>query len=176
MANVVLKADPSTAFYSVSENETEYPQTDWIWNPASWATLYNIVPTKYWKLTVGGDDVEEMNAAEKQAVDDAQAAADLAKKRAEAVSRTDFDITTRELVEALLFEINKCNTRLQELQDALVAVKGTSGGSDNIRAAIPGASPTSNPAPASFLNIQPKLRSQVLQQMVDDINAGVADP
>lgn len=130
--------------------------------------------SKYWIIT--GDLVTLMDQASRDAVDVAEAAASLLVERAEAIDRVSLDILTRETVEALLFEINKVNTRVQELQDALTAVKDTSGGSDNIRAAIPDPSVTENPAPAEFTNVNPKLRSEVLQAMVDDINAGVGDP
>ncbi len=109
-------------------------------------------------------------------IDAATAEAILVKTRSSAANRAGVDIGTRALVQVLLFEINKVNTRVQELQDALTAVKGTSGGSDNIRGAIPGPGTPSNTAPANFANVNPKLRSQVLQKYVDDINAGVADP
>ncbi len=114
--------------------------------------------------------------ADQANIDAATAQAILVKVRSSVAKRADLDIGTRALVEVLLFEINKANTRLQELQDAFTAVKATSGGSDNIRAAIPGPGTPSNPAPANFANVNPKLRSQVLQKYVDDINAGVADP
>ena len=133
------------------------------------------VPQKYWARPLT-DPVTEMTQPEKDAVDAAIAAAELAVQRADAVARRDLDISLRSIFEGWLFEVNKCNTRLQELQDTLTAIKNTSGGSDNIRAAIPDPSATSNPAPAAFSNVNPKLRSQVLQKYVDDINAGTADP
>lgn len=114
--------------------------------------------------------------ADQANIDAATAEAILVKVRASVAKRADLDIGTRALVEVLLFEINKANTRLQELQDAFTAVKATSGGSDNIRGAIPGPGTPSNAAPANFANVNPKLRSEVLQKYVDDINAGVADP
>jgi len=135
---------------------------DWIENP----DVSNVVgvPVKYWKMS--GDIPFEMTQAEKDAVDAAEVLAALLADRVEAIARTDVDITTRELVEVLLFEINKINTRIEEYKDVFEAIKATSGGSDNIRAAILD----------TFLNISPKTRGQVLQKMVDDINAGTADP
>ena len=114
--------------------------------------------------------------ADQANIDAATAQVTLDAQRASSATRADLDIGTRALVEVLLFEINKLNTRMQEVQDALTAVKGTSGGSDNIRAAIPGPGTPSNPAPANFANVNPKLRSEVLQKYVDEINAGTADP
>ena len=111
------------------------------------------------------DDALTDYVANQATYDAATAAATVAKNRTTAASRADVDIATRELVDVLLFEVNKANTRLQELQDALTAVKGTTGGSDNIRAGIP----------ASFLTVNPKTRGAVLQKYVDDINAGMAD-
>ena len=128
---------------------------------------------KYWK--VNGDLVELMTPAERTAVDDAIAAALNLEDRAEAVTRASLDITTRELVEVLLFEINKCNTRIQEIQDVFVAQAGTSTLAA-LRNQIPNASPTTNPEPATFTEVSPKTRGQVLQKYVDDINAGASDP
>lgn len=131
-------------------------------------------PIRYWIRT--GDTVTLMDQVARDAVDAAIVASELNEDRSEAIDRTSLDILTRELVEALLFEINKVNTRMQEIQDSLVAVKNTTGGSANIRDAIPLPSVTTNPAPTEFLRVNPKLRSEVLQAMVDDINAGIADP
>jgi hypothetical protein len=114
--------------------------------------------------------------ADQTNIDAATAQVRLDAERTTSASRADLDIGTRALVEVLLFEINKANTRLQELQDAFTAIKGTAGGSDNIRAAIPGPGTPSDPAPVNFANVNPKLRSEVLQKYVDDINSGVADP
>ena len=158
--------------YIRSANTPEYsgnPNT--LINP----TITAILAIKYWKYN-GTDTVIDMSGAEVAAIDAADAAADLAEQQAEAVTRASLDIGTRSIFEGWLFEVNKLNTRMQEIQDSLTAVKNTSGGSDNIRAAIPGPSATTGPAPASFLNVNPKLRSQVLQKYVDDINAGTADP
>lgn len=157
---------------SVAEADLLEPVINYIEEPDLSAVVGQ--PTKYWIVT--GDIITLMDQAARDAVDAAIDAAELQVQRAEAISRTDLDITTRETVEALLFEINKLNTRMQEVQDSFTAMKGTSGGTDNLRSAIPGPSPTTGAAPTSFLNIQPKLRSQVLQKMVDDINAGIADP
>lgn len=131
-------------------------------------------PNKYWIIT--GDIVTLMDQAAMDVVDAAIEAAALQALRDEAISRIDLDITTRETVEALLFEINKLNTRMQEVQDSFTAMKLSTGGTANLRLTIPDPSPTTGAAPTSFLNIQPKLRSQILQTMVDDINAGTADP
>lgn len=169
--------------YRPSVDATNIPgfvAANWFQNPDVSAVYDSVnriplVPYKYWALPLA-DPVTEMTQGEKDAVDAAEAAAVVAAERSEAVMRASLDIGTRELVESLLFEINKCNTRLQELQDSLTSVKGTVGGSDNIRAAIPDPSATSNAAPSAFTNVNPKLRSQVLQDYVDGINAGNSDP
>ena len=176
MADVVLKADVSV--YKLSANTVDHPAATWLHNPPGLLSLLPTIPPKYWKLNGTSDDIEEMTVGEKTAVDDAEAAAQLAADRAEAVSRKDIDISTRELVNVLLQEINKGFTRIHELQDALTAIKNTSGGSDNIRAAIPTprSQPPSAAAPAAFTNLQEKLRSTVLQEYADNINAGNSDP
>jgi len=62
MANVINK---TTLEYKKSVNTPDYPVGDWIINP--------ILPKcekKYWKIT--GNQVKEMTATEKKAVDDAE--------------------------------------------------------------------------------------------------------
>lgn len=99
-------------------------------------------------------------------IDEATAAAFLADHRNRATKRADVNIFDRALVSELLFEINKLNTRMQEVHDAMAAMKATTGGTQNLRDGIP----------ASFLGISPKLRSQILQGIIDRIGAGEGDP
>ncbi len=85
--------------------------------------------------------------------------------RNRAKTRADIDIFDRALVSELLFEINKLNTRMEEIHDAMAAMKATTGGTQNLRDGIPG----------SFLGITKKLRSKILQGIIDRIDAGEGD-
>lgn len=145
---------------------------EWIFSPD--LTAVQGQPKKYWTIT--GDVVSLMNSTEQADVDTAEAQAVLDDARAEAVSRASLDISTREIFQVLLFEINKCNTRIQELQDVNTAMKQSTGGTANLRLVIPDPSATTNPAPATFTRVNPKLRSEVLQDYVDGVNAGDGDP
>lgn len=58
---------------SVCENEVDYPQTVWLWNP-DLSPVDGVLPI-YWKVVL--DAVQEMNQTEKDAVDAAAAAARL---------------------------------------------------------------------------------------------------
>jgi hypothetical protein len=73
---------------------------DWLINPAGLDTLKGAVDPGYWKLTAGGDDIEEMTAAEKTAADDSAERLDPEKDRrlAQINHRTD------ELVDTGQFE------------------------------------------------------------------------
>jgi len=157
---------------SISTIDLSEPEANYIQDPDVSTVI--AFPTKYWLIT--GDLVSLMDAAAQAVVDAAEVQAALDADRGEAATRANLDISTRALVDVLLFEINKVNTRVQELQDSLSEMKQTTGGTANLRLAIPAPSSTTNPGPAAFLNVNPKLRSEVLQKYVDDINAGVADP
>jgi hypothetical protein len=52
-----------------SVNTPDYPTEDYLINPASLSSLEGTVPSKYWKVNAGGDDLEEMTQGEKDAVD-----------------------------------------------------------------------------------------------------------
>jgi hypothetical protein len=68
MADVVNK---TTMQLLRSVNTPDYPSADWLISPAGLATLLSGgIPSRYWKLTGAGDDIEEMTTAEKAAVDD----------------------------------------------------------------------------------------------------------
>lgn len=159
MANVLNR---STKEYRKFVNTPDYSPALWIINPD--ISAVEGWDTKYWVIT--GDDVTLMDQAARDAVDAGEASAQLAADRNEAQSRADVDIFDRALVSELLFEINKLNTRMTEVHTAFAAIKATSGGSDNIRGAIP----------ANFLGITEKLRSQILQGIIDRIDAGEGDP
>jgi len=59
----------TTKEYLTSVNEPDFPVAQWVINPDVLALQLAGVPTRYWKI-LPGDIVVEMNAAEKQVVDD----------------------------------------------------------------------------------------------------------
>lgn len=77
MAIVVKRTDPMT-FYT-SAHTPDFPDTEWLHNPSSFSALFGAVPSKYWKVV--GDDIVEMETAEKQDVDDRLLAAKTAVER-----------------------------------------------------------------------------------------------
>lgn len=147
---------------STSESKLPEPVNDYVRDPDLSAVIGQ--PKKYW--IINGDTVRMGDANEQSAVDTAEAAASLLAARAEAVTRASLDIGDREMIEVLLFEINKLWVRVEELQVALLAAKASTGGTANLRDALP----------ANYLDFQPKLRSQLLQEYVNGINEGNSDP
>lgn len=167
MATVVLKADPTV--FRVSANTPDYPTAEWLINPAGFGSLYGIVDPKYWKLTAGGDDIEEMSQAEKDAVDAAEAAAITAANRAAPVAAVDAvdgdGVRIRALIELFNKRDNYLTNRIVELQEDLQAIKASTGAADNIRAAIR----------ASYLATTTRTKPDAVQEYKDDINAGNQD-
>ena len=164
MADVLHKtADPID--YRKSQHEPDFPTVDWFHDPD--VSAVSAVPTKYWR--VGTNPVQEMNQAEKDAVDAAEAAAALASRRALPVGETT-DVTgegirIRALVELLNKRDNYIINRISELQTAFDDVKASTGAADNIRAAIP----------ASWLATATRTKAQAMTDLTDDINAGNQD-
>jgi hypothetical protein len=93
MATIVNK----TTFQVLrSVNTPDYPTSQWLINPAGLSALEAAsVPSMYWKLTAGGDDVEEMTAGEKTVVDDSAEYLDAEKDR----RLEEINARTEELVE-----------------------------------------------------------------------------
>lgn len=155
----------TTKEYRQSIHTPDFPVEDWIINPNLSAVAG--VENKYWKIS--GDVITEMNASEKQAVDDAEAAAQTTANRAEAVANPDevtgIGVRVRALIELFNKRDNYLVNRIAELQAAFDSVKASSGPADNIRAAIP----------ASWLATNTRTRPEAIQAYKDDINAGNVD-
>lgn len=130
------------------------------------------IPLQYRKWN--GSAVEEMTQPEKDVVDAAAAtaAADAATTQAESDVDTSND-PGYQAVRAALKELNqdhnKWQLRIVEIEGALDDIKNTSGGSDNIRAAIPAPSQdvidlgtAGNRGPATFTRAQNRLASNLL--------------
>ncbi len=107
MGKVVNRENPCR--YSLSADEVEHPESKWVHNPPGLDGLLDSgVPPTYWKVV--GDDVEEMSAVEKAAVDDAAATAAKESIKSEAA---------RGLVKALLKTIaDVTGTPLSEVVDS----------------------------------------------------------
>jgi hypothetical protein len=80
MANVLNR---TSLIYLMSVNTPDFPVGDWVINPD--LSPVSGVPAKYWKLT--GDVLSEMSQAEKDAVDAAELAAQVATTSATVVDR-----------------------------------------------------------------------------------------
>ena len=125
------------------------------------------VPVKYWLIT--GDTVEEMNPAEKAAVDAAIAAAIVADNRVINVAAPDSPEFEGMRVRALIQLMNKRDNylvnRIIELQDALTALRNASGNAGARLDALP----------ASYMASTTRARADAVQDYKDDVNAGVND-
>ena len=102
-------------------------------------------------------------------IDAATAAAAVVTERNKAVGDPDEPGATGMRSRALIALLNKrdnfLTNRVIELQDALAAMKATSGGIANLRGAIPG----------SFMPTATRTRANAIQDYKDDISAGNAD-
>jgi len=125
------------------------------------------IPPKYWIIT--GDFVSEMSLAQKAVVDAALDAALVTDNREINLAEPDSEQSEGMRVRALIQLLNKRDNylvnRIIELQDALLAMKATSGGAQTIRDTIP----------VNFMASQVRSRADAVQDYRDDINAGVND-
>ena len=162
---------------SIAAADLPEPQANYIEDP----DLSNVqgVPKKYWKIE--GDTVSEMNASEKQAVDEVEANYRMRNARDSGINSVD-DIdggighNTRALVELLNKRDNYIVNRLEEVQATLSAIKATTGAADNIRAAIPDDPPSGAEAtPASFSQLVNRTRKQAIDEYKRVINDGEVD-
>lgn len=145
-----------------------FPEVDWIRNPN--VSAVQGWPTKYWIIT--GDVVTLMNQEERDIVDAAEEAALLLGTRATAVDAVDNEssiqmvgTSVRAIIELFNKRDNYLTTRIEELQDAMAAMKATSGGTSNLRNAIP----------SSFLATNTRSRPEAHQDYKDIINSGDVD-
>lgn len=160
MADVVNR---TTKEYLVSVNTPDYPAQDWIIDP-DLSAVAGWLP-KYW--IINGDAITLMDQAARDAVDAAEitahnnAESDDADDNAGASNEAMWQ-SFREVISSLTKTHNKLANRIREVERALNDVKNTSGGSDNIRAAIPLPSAeviSEGPAPATFTNLQNRTKS-----------------
>ena len=126
------------------------------------------VPQKYRVLE--GDVLREMNAAEKQVVDDAELADTQAKGRDDAKTASDVDegvgYQNRGLIGTFNQRDNYNTNRIEEIYSTLAAIKASTGPADSIRDAIP----------ASFLPTETRDRDEAIKAYEDIIDVGGAEP
>ena len=160
MANVLHR---TTKDYLISVNTPDFSVVDWIIDPDVSAVAG--FPTRYWIIT--GDVVTLMDQAARDSVDAAiaQSAADVASSAADTAvggSNEETWQAFREIIGSITRTHNKFALRIRECELAFDAIKNTSGGSDNIRAAIPAASVdvvAARPAPATFSRMQDRSKA-----------------
>ena len=162
MATVVYKADPS--IFSISVNEPDFSQVDWLWDPDGFFTLHPSVPSKYWKLNGGATDIEEMTAGEKTVVDDAAAAALVTATHARLTAEVGGDV--RALIQLLNKRDNYLINRVIELQNRVQAMLDSSGNAETMRTAG---------LAVSISATATRPREDAVTDYKDDINAGVND-
>ena len=142
----------------------------------SWEQINVLVPlpdcdTEDGVITIWRDARPEPTQAAIDAVTqtqiDDQAIADFRTKAKAATSQTidHGGMSARAIIEILNKRDNFNTNRIKELQDALTAMKASTGGIANLRAAIPG----------SFMGTNTRPRSDAIQDYHDEIDSGGSD-
>ena len=178
MANVVRRAD---IILLRSVNTPDFQEPTYKLVTSAEADVIQLIPVKYRKFDAG-DNVVEMSQAEKDAVDAAEIAANVTAVKTETIANIDIPresgepvpLAYRALIQNANRRINYLTNRVEELFATMDAIKNSSGGTANIRAAIPAEHPlqdTQNPltAPANFSLIQTRDLPTAVQQYKDDI-------
>lgn len=166
MANVINR---TTLVYLTSVNDPEYLDPPWLFvAPGSPnEAVIAAVPTQYRKIA--GDVVSEMSQAEKDAVDAAIDAAELAENRVTSAAVTERDdplgFEARALIELLNKRDNFNINRLKEIQDTLVAIREQTFGQQARQ----------NIDPGFPLGTATRSRADAIQDYKDEINSGGAD-
>jgi len=126
------------------------------------------VPSKYWNIN--GDVVSEMSPVEKQAVDDAEAAALVTDNRTFNVDEPDSEqaegMRVRSLIQLLNKRDNYLTNRIIELQNRVQAMLDSNGNVANMR---------TDGLAVSISPTTTRTRADAVQDYRDDINAGVND-
>ena len=180
MSNVLHR---TTLEYRSSVNDPDFPDPPWLEVPPASANATFIasgVPSIYWKLT--GDVLSEMTAPEKAVVDAAILVAQNLSAANEGITTIDepeeLGATTRELIELLTKTHNKLANRLNELYAAMEAMRVSTGGTANLRLAMPLPSAeviSEGPAPATFTNLQNRSKANEIADFKADLLAGLQD-
>lgn len=165
MASVLNR---TTKEFRGSVNTPDFPVADWIINPDLSAVTGQ--PNKYWIIDpVGSDTVRLATPAEQAVIDAAIDSATTTSNRDGAVAIADdpqsVGMQNRSLIEVFNQRDNFLTNRIVQLQDAMDAMKASTGAADNIRDAIP----------ATFLPTVTRPRADAIQDYKDEINSGGAD-
>jgi len=162
----------TTLEFRRSVHTPDFPEPAWKHSPDMTAVAG--VPGIYWKAPADWDAVgagpEVQTAPEQAATDAAISAALSALNRGLAVDEVDINAESGFHIRAAAEVFNKRDNyiinRLDEVQATLLAIKATTGGTANIRDAIP----------ASFMATNTRTRAATVQDYKDIINAGEVDP
>ena len=164
MSNVLNR---TTKQFLRSVNEPDYPTSAWIHNPDMAAVTKQdgtFEREEYWTIT--GDIVTLKSPAEQAIVDAAIDQATTVSQRNEAADKPDQpNSDTRCEIEARNKRDNYLINRIIQLQDAMDAMKASTGAVANMRDAIP----------AVFLPTNTRTRAEAIQDYKDDTSAGVND-
>ena len=176
MADVIHR---TTLEYRGSVHTPDFPEPEWKHEPDLSAVAS--VPSIYWKAPADWEAPSAgpvpMTQPERDVVDAniATAVADAGSTEADtgvATSNDGWWQTVRELVENTVKTHNKLANRVREVERALNDVKNTSGGSDNIRAAIPLPSVDvigEGPAPGTFTRLQNNVKANEIADLRQDL-------
>ena len=153
-----------------SGNDPDYADPPWLAVPPGSPneTVLDATPQQY--LKISGDVLSEMTQGEKDAVDAAAVSALVDDNRATATAAIDntqepVGWETRSLIEVINQRDNYLTNRIEELQQALDAVKVSTGAVQGMKDAIP----------ASWLATNTRDKPDAVQAYKDEISSGGAD-
>jgi len=165
MASVLHR---TTKEFRSSVNTPDFDVGNWIINPDLSAVTGQ--PNKYWIIDPPGSDTVRLATAPEQAVID-QAIADAVTTRDRTAGSAAADdpgavgMQNRSLIEVFNQRDNYVINRIEELQQAMDAMKLSTGAVQNLRDAIP----------ASFLTTATRPKGDAVQAYKDEIDSGGAD-
>ncbi len=155
----------TTKEYRPSANTPDFPVAEWIINPDLTAVAGQ--PIKYWIIT--GDVVTLASPAQQAVIDTAIATQRRNANRDQASGAADdpaaVGMQNRSIIEVFNQRDNFLTNRIVQLQDAMDAMKASTGAIQNLRDAIP----------ATFLPTATRPKGDAIQDYKDEINSGGAD-
>ena len=162
MGNFVNRTDLTSIR---SENDLNVADPPWLFVASGSVNdgLITTVPAKY--LKIAGDVLSEMTQPEKDVVDAADLAAQIAASRQAAIDALGLNEPlgheSRAIIEWFAGQRNVHITRMEEIHAAFTAMKDSTGGIANLRGAIP----------ASFGSMANKGRDTVVTEIETDLAA-----
>lgn len=160
---------------SVSENETDFPAAQWIYQYPNWLDAVAGFPSKYWIIT--DDVITLMTPAQRAVVDAAEQAQEEQSGKDSATADVDevasIGYNTRSLIETLNKRDNYNINRVLELQTQINslrdAIRDSNGPADNIRAAA-------GAVDLDSMATNTRSKAETVQAYKDEIASGGADP